>query len=79
MTCRVVVLVSGSGTLLQALLDETRSVDHPVTVVAVGADREGTGGVARAHAVDLPAFVVDPAAFADRESWGDALASAVAS
>ena len=45
MTCRVVVLVSGSGTLLQALLDETRSVDHPVTVVAVGADREGTGGV----------------------------------
>ena len=41
---RVVVLVSGSGTLLQALLD----ADLPARVVAVGADRAGIAGLERA-------------------------------
>ncbi len=45
---RVVVLVSGSGTLLQAVLD---APDLPVRVVAVGADRAGIAGLERAERV----------------------------
>ena len=77
MTSRVVVLVSGSGTLLQALLDATDSADHPLTVVAVGADRALTGGVDRAEAAGLPTFVIDPANYGDRSQWGAAMADAV--
>ena len=46
---RVVVLVSGSGTLLQALLDATADPGYPAQVVAVGADRSGIEGLARAE------------------------------
>lgn len=68
----LVVLVSGGGTLLQALLDASLDPSYPAEVVAVGADRAGTGGVARA--VDLPAFVVRPADHADRAAWDRELA-----
>lgn len=51
---RLVVLVSGSGTNLQALLD---AADPGFTVVAVGADRDGIEGLARAHRVGVPTFV----------------------
>ena len=46
---RVVVLVSGSGTLLQALLDAAAEPGYPAEVVAVGADRGGIEGLARAQ------------------------------
>jgi phosphoribosylglycinamide formyltransferase-1 len=73
---RVVVLVSGSGTLLQALLDET--ADCPVRVVAVGADRAGIEGLARAERADVPTFVVRLRDHADRYEWDQALTEAVA-
>ena len=74
---RVVVLVSGSGTLLQALLDaDTRQ--QAVEVVAVGADRAGTAGLERASARGVPTFVVDPAGHADRSAWDGALAATIA-
>ena len=50
---RVVVLVSGSGTLLQALLDAARA-GYPARVVAVGADRTGIEGLARAERAGVP-------------------------
>jgi len=52
------VLVSGAGTLLQALIDATGDDTYPVRLVAVGADRRGTEGMARAERVHIPNFVV---------------------
>lgn len=72
---RLVVLVSGSGTILQALLDAASDPAFPAEVVAVGADRDGTGGLARA--ADLPGFVVRPEDHPDRASWDRALADTV--
>lgn len=73
---RVVVLVSGTGTLLQALLDAAGS-DYPAEVVAVGADRTGTGGLRRAEQRGLPTFLVELAQHPDRSSWDLALTEAV--
>ena len=53
MTLRLLVLVSGAGTLLQALLDAQASGDLAAEVVAVGADRPGIEGLARAERDDL--------------------------
>lgn len=72
---RLVLLVSGSGTNLQALLDAAADPAYPAEVVAVGADRDGTGGVARASG--RPTFVVRPTDHADRADWDRALAAAI--
>jgi phosphoribosylglycinamide formyltransferase 1 len=72
---RVVVLVSGTGTLLQALLDAV-GPGYPALVVAVGADRAGTAALQRAG--ELPTFVVDLAQHPGRASWDIALTEAVA-
>lgn len=72
------MLVSGSGTLLQALLDETSSPDFPVQVVAVGADRDGIEGLARAERAGVPTFVRRVKDHADRAEWDRALTEACA-
>ena len=72
----MVVLVSGSGTLLQALLDSA-GADYPARVVAVGADRDGIEGLARAQRAGVPVFVDRVRAHADRASWNAALTDAV--
>ncbi len=72
------MLVSGSGTLLQALLDETRDETYPIKVVAVGADRTGIEGLARAERAGVPTFVERVRDHADRSAWDQALAKAVA-
>jgi phosphoribosylglycinamide formyltransferase-1 len=72
---RVVVLVSGSGTLLQSLLD---APDLPAQVVAVGADRGDVEGLARAERAGIPTFTVRVKDHADRAAWDAALAKAVA-
>ena len=75
---RLVVLVSGSGTNLQALLDATEDPAYPAEVVAVGADTAGIAGLDRADAAGLPSFVVPLADHAARADWDVALADAVA-
>jgi formyltetrahydrofolate-dependent phosphoribosylglycinamide formyltransferase len=72
---RVVVLVSGSGTLLQAVLD---AADLPVRVVAVGADRSGIAGLERAELAGVPTFVTRLKDHPDRAEWDRALTKAVA-
>ncbi|GAA4860777.1 phosphoribosylglycinamide formyltransferase [Saccharopolyspora cebuensis] len=74
----MVVLVSGSGTLLQSLLDATAAPDHPVRIVAVGADRPGIEGLARAERAGLPTFVERVRDHASREEWDRALTEACA-
>jgi phosphoribosylaminoimidazolecarboxamide formyltransferase/IMP cyclohydrolase len=75
---RVVVLVSGTGTLLQALLDAAAEPGYPARVVAVGADRRGIEGLARAERAGVPAFAVTLADHPDRAAWDAALTAAVA-
>ncbi len=78
---RLVVLVSGSGTNLQALLDEiaaTGAAAYGAEIVAVGADRDGIEGLARAERAGLPTFVCRVKDHATREEWDAALAEAVA-
>jgi formyltetrahydrofolate-dependent phosphoribosylglycinamide formyltransferase len=70
----LVVLVSGTGSILQALLDACDSAEFGARVVAVGADRGGTGGEARAAAAGIPTFVRRVQDFPDRVSWDRALA-----
>ncbi|EPJ38512.1 putative Phosphoribosylglycinamide formyltransferase [Streptomyces afghaniensis 772] len=78
---RLVVLVSGSGTNLQALLDEIDAAgaqEYGAEIVAVGADREGIEGLARAERAGLPTFVRKVRDYGSREEWDAALAEAVA-
>jgi formyltetrahydrofolate-dependent phosphoribosylglycinamide formyltransferase len=74
---RVVVLVSGSGTLLQAVLDASADPGFPAHVVAVGADRPGIEGLARAERAGRPTFVARLADHPDRDAWDKALTDAV--
>ena len=72
------VLVSGSGTNLQALLDATADPAYGATVVAVGADRDGIEGLARAERAGVPTFVQRVKDFEDRSDWDRALTASVA-
>lgn len=63
------MLVSGAGTNLQALLDSSADPSYGATVVAVGADRDGIEGLARAQRAGIPTFVHRVSDFASREDW----------
>lgn len=77
---RLVVLVSGSGTNLQALLDAI--ADDPqgfgARIVAVGADRDGIAGLERAERAGLPTFVCRVKDYGTRDAWDAALTEATA-
>ncbi|MDR0345827.1 MAG: phosphoribosylglycinamide formyltransferase [Nocardiopsaceae bacterium] len=75
---RVVVLVSGTGTNLQALLDAAADPGYGAQVVAVGADRDGIEGLARAQRAGLPVFTCRVTDHQEREAWDSALTSACA-
>ena len=75
---RAVVLISGTGTLLQALIDACRAPDYGVQVVAVGSDRPGVAGLARAAAAGIPTFVRSLADHPTRTDWDRALTKEVA-
>ena len=74
---RLVVLVSGSGTNLQALLDAAGDPAYGAEVVAVGADRDDIEGIARAERAGVPTFVRKVDDFSSRQDWDRALAEAV--
>jgi phosphoribosylglycinamide formyltransferase 1 len=75
---RVVTLVSGRGSTLQALLTASRDPAYGVAMVAVGSDRVGAAALELAAADGVSTFVVSPDGFADRPSWDDALTGQVA-
>lgn len=75
---RIVVLVSGTGSNLQAVIDAVASGELAVEIAAVGADRPGTFGVERSAAAGLETFVVNFKDFATRAEWDAALLEAVA-
>ncbi|MBG6182903.1 phosphoribosylglycinamide formyltransferase-1 [Arthrobacter sp. CAN_A214] len=74
---RIVVLVSGTGSNLQAVIDAVSSGTLDVDIAAVGADRPGTPGVQRAADAGISTFVVDFRSYPDRADWNDALTTAV--
>ncbi|HTL40804.1 MAG TPA: phosphoribosylglycinamide formyltransferase [Pseudolysinimonas sp.] len=73
---RVVVLISGGGSNLRALLEACEHDGFPARVVAIGADRDADGLV-YADEFGIPSFVVPFGAFASREEWGDELLTQV--
>src|SRR5699024_8582239 len=76
---RLVVLASGTGTLLQALLDAAAQPDYPASVVALGTDRAEVAALDRAATADVPTFTARLADHSDRAEWDAALARSVAS
>ena len=72
------MLVSGGGTNLQALLDAAADPSYGAEVVAVGADRDGIEGLARAERHGVPTFVERVSDHPTRESWDAALTKACA-
>ncbi len=74
---RLVVLVSGTGTNLQALLDACADPAYGAEVVAVGADRSGIEGLARAERAGVATFVRRVADCPDRATWDRELAELV--
>ena len=75
---RLVVLVSGAGTNLAALLEACADPTYPAEVVAVGADRDGILALDRARAAGVPTYVLQVADFATREEWDAAFTDATA-
>lgn len=75
---RLVVLVSGSGTNLQALLDASADPAYGASVVAVGADRDDIEGLARATRAGVPVFVEKLREHPDRAAWDLAIAARIA-
>jgi len=75
---RLVVLVSGSGSNLQSLLDATADPAYGARVVAVGADRDGIAGLDRAAAAGVPTFVDSVKAYPSRDDWDAGLTAHVA-
>ena len=75
---RIVVLVSGSGTNLQALIDACADPAYPVEIVAVGADRSGILALERAERAGIPTYVLRVGDFAAREDWDAAFTEATA-
>jgi phosphoribosylglycinamide formyltransferase-1 len=74
----LVVLVSGAGTNLQALIDATTDPEFGATIVGVGADRNDVEGLARAERAGIPTFVVELGDYSSRAEWDAALAEQVA-
>ena len=66
---RVVVLISGSGSNLQALIDGWQAGDLPIDLVAVISNRPGVFGLERAAKANIPTQILDHKSFSDRESF----------
>jgi phosphoribosylglycinamide formyltransferase-1 len=75
---RLVVLISGSGTLLQALIDACADPAYGAQIVAVGSDRPGIEGLERALRANIPTFVQSLPDHATRAAWDQALTADVA-
>ncbi|HWS57808.1 MAG TPA: phosphoribosylglycinamide formyltransferase, partial [Actinotalea sp.] len=73
-----VVLLSGTGSTLAALLAAQDDPAYPVRVAAVVSDTATAGGLEIARRAGVPTVVVAPADFPDRAAWDAALARAVA-
>jgi phosphoribosylglycinamide formyltransferase 1 len=79
MVARLVVLASGNGSTLQAVLDAVADPAFGAQVVATGTDRPGCRAIERAKTAGVPTFAHALADFPDRAEWNAALGDAIAS
>ena len=77
MSSRIVVLISGSGTNLQALIDACESVEFPGQVVGVISNKEDAYGLERASNADIPTTALSHKVFPSREDYDHALMKAI--
>lgn len=75
---RVAVLISGSGTNLQAIIDAVAAENMPINLVAVLSDKPDAYGLQRAAAAGIPTVAVNYKAFANRSDYETQLASELA-
>ena len=68
----IVVLISGSGSNLKALLEACDNPLFPAKILAVGADNPAAG-LAHAEQFGVPTFVVEPGLFESRVEWSEML------
>ncbi|HEX4830585.1 MAG TPA: phosphoribosylglycinamide formyltransferase [Trebonia sp.] len=73
---RLVVLVSGTGTNLQALIDATQDPGYGAAIVAVGADRDNIAALDRARGHGIATYATRLKDFAARDDWDRALTAA---
>lgn len=73
----IVVLVSGNGSNLQALIDESLKPDCTFAIAAVISNKEQAFGLERARKAGIPARVIDHRQFSDREQFDQALATTI--
>lgn len=69
---KLVVLISGTGSNLRALLEASEDAEFPARVVAIGADRD-CEGLGLGEEFGIPAFTVPFTAYDSRDEWGEAL------
>ncbi|MET9708937.1 phosphoribosylglycinamide formyltransferase [Nocardiopsis alba] len=74
----MVVLISGAGSNMAALMEAAKDPEYGVEIVAVGTDREGTRGIEVAREAGVPTFVVPFRAYADRSEWDTAMSDRIA-
>lgn len=69
----VVILISGSGSNLQAIIDAARNGEIPIEIRAVISNRAGVRGIKRAAEAGIPTEILDHTQYANRESFDHAL------
>ena len=74
---RTGVLISGSGTNLQALIDACASKDFPAEIVLVISNRADAGGLGRAERAGIPALIIPHKEYSSREAFDAALDAAL--
>ncbi|MDA2814287.1 phosphoribosylglycinamide formyltransferase [Nocardiopsis sp. RSe5-2] len=79
MSARVVVLISGTGSNMAALLEAAEDPGYGAAVVAVGSDRENAAGLAVAEKAGVPVFTEPFRGGGERAAWNADLAARIAS
>lgn len=77
MKARVAVLISGSGSNLQALMDAAAQADYPAEIALVISNKAEAYGLVRAGNAGIPSRVISHRDYADREAFDAALHAAL--
>jgi len=73
----VVILISGRGSNLQAMLEETRTGKLPIEIRAVISNNPAAEGLQRARAAGVPAEIIDHRDYAERSQFDATLMRAI--
>ncbi|MCJ8295584.1 MAG: phosphoribosylglycinamide formyltransferase, partial [Colwellia sp.] len=73
MSSKIVVLISGGGTNLQAIIDACTDSNYPAEVVGVVSNKIDAYGLTRAQNADIATVALSHKEFASREDYDQAL------